>query len=530
MVTDTTLLDETPEDQRSTRRRDRSRARRRRLLSALVGTGLVVLAAALRLVGVGSSYDIFEDEVDYVDLGRSFRHGSFPPVFHSNLKSAGFGGPFLLHPPLSFILSAGWQFFTWTGGNYFQLVNSDRVLNAGLAALTAGLIYMLGCRLGRSRWVGLSAALLFALEPYVMRQNGRVFIETPTMLFALAGLLILLRLYQGRTRHPLFTAIVGGLLGGLAIVSKDMAVLLIVLPLVVNLAFGGGPAKRRWSLIALVASGVPYVVYLAALTWVHSFGAFWKAETSGLRRFFGQDKSTGFSRHGSPSLTHTLLSQLSSYGTTYLLLIIGLVAILYLFFLRRREPDQRLFQMAVVGGGLTVFYALFFGTIEEQFLYFVLVPTLIALPLGASLFLERRPSGQRRWQRIAAAAMVVVCAYNLGVWGWVHTHPDNGQQRIATWFRQHDPHPGLIGNDTDVTALILYRMGFQTTAMPHAGVAASEHIRYLTVLPTETQQDAGDLSPSREAFYEQNGHRVFSFHESTYGDVQIYETNNPQVW
>jgi hypothetical protein len=531
VVAETALIDDAPERPRTVKRRRPAHARPPRVSGALLGTSLVVLAAVLRLVGVGSSYDLFEDEVNYVDLGRSLRHGNFPPDFYNHLVGPGSGGgPFLLHPPLSFALSAGWQILTWGGGSYFALVNDFRVLDALLAALSAGLLYMIGARLGRHRWVGVTAALLFALEPYVMRQNGRVFIETPTMLFVLGGLVILLRLYQGRARHPALTAVAGGVVGGLAVVTKDMALLLVLLPLVVNLVFGGGPAKRRWSLVALVSSVVPYGVYIGALAWVHSLGAFWTAETAGLRRFIGEQKSTGFSRKGSPSLTHTLLAQLSTFGTTYLVLILGLLAALYVFILRRRDPDQRLFLMAVLGGGLTVFYALFFGTIEEQFLYFLLVPTLVALPLGAELLLERRRTGQRRWRRAATVAVVAVCVYNLGVWGWVHTHADNGQQRIVAWFQRHDPRPGVIGNDTDVTALALARMGFQATNMPRAAVAASEHIRYLTVLPVETQQSAGDLSLSQEAFFERTGHRVFSFNESTYGDVQIYETDDPQVW
>lgn len=483
----------------------------------------MALAVVLRLVEVGRSYDLVQDEVDYVVLGSSVRNGHFPPVFPGS-------GPFLLHPPLFFILSAGWQILLRPSGNWFHLLVDIRILNVIFAAVTAGCLYVLGSRLG-SRVTGIAAALLFILDPYVLRQNGRALLETCTTMFVLLGYVLLLRLVQHRTANPMAVAVGGGLLIGLSILCKDMAVVLVAVPLLFLVVLGWG-VPRRISATALVASLVPYGIYVIILAAIGSFAAFWDQETAGLRRALGQQKSTGFSKAGSPSLVHTLVTDVTSFGTTYAVLALSLVATLCLLFTSRR-PDHRLMTVVTACGAVTIFYELFFGTIEEQFLYFLIVPAMLTLAVGTTVVIERHRSQERanRWARVALAVLVVLSCYNLAVWVNTRTSADNGEQRITEWFRQHAQHPGMIGNDTEVTVYALELTGFK--AVPMSGtpsVAAAEHVRYLTVLPVETAGNYGTLTKSEERFYERHGKRVFSFRENTYGDVQIYKTTDPRLW
>ena len=488
-----------------------------------VGAGIVVLAVVVRLVAIGHAYDLVQDEVDYVDLGTSLRHGAFPPVFPGS-------GPFLLHPPLFFAASAAWQTLLQPGGGWFHLLATVRVLNVVFAAGSAGCLYVLGTRLA-NRYAGVAAGLLFALDPYVLRENGRALLETSTLMFVLIGYVVVLRVLQDRARHPVPVAVAGGLLLGVGIVGKDLAAVLVIPPLALLVVTGWATTRRR-SVAALVASFVPYGIYVAALAAVGSLSAFWRQETGGFSRFEGQQKSTGFSKAGSPPLSHTLVTQLTSFATTYLLLVAALAATLYLLVVSRRH-DHRLFAAVTVCGGLTVFYALFFGTIEEQFLYFLFVPALLSLAVGVADGVRRRAALRPRRTPahfLALGLLAVVGCYDLGVWAHIRTSPDNGQQRIAAWFAAHAPHPGIIGNDTQVTVYTLQRTGFDAVLMGSPAAAAAEHIRYLTVLPTETAGNYGALSPAQEQFFEAHGRRVFSFHEATYGDVQIYETTDPAAW
>lgn len=483
---------------------------------------VVVLAAALRLVAVQRSYDLWEDEIDYVVLSTSLSHGNFPPVFPGS-------GPFLLHPPFFFALGAAWQLLLRPGPHFFATVLDMRILNALLAAATCGCLYALGTKLA-NRLTGLSAAALFALDPYILRQNGRVFLETNTMLFVLLGCLVLLRVVQHRERRTLPTAVGAGLLLGLAVTSKDMAALLTWLPLAILVASGFG-VPRKVSGAVLAASAVPYGVYVASLAAVGSIGAYWAQETSGLGRFFGVHKTTGFTAKGSPSLTHTLLQQAVSYGPTYLLVGASLVGTLYLLVVSRRT-DHRIFAVLSGCGALTVLYALLFGTIEEQFLYFLIVPAILSLCVGAHEWARRRRTvfRARRFAAVALGLLVVMLSYDLGLWAHVRTTPDNGQQRLVAWLSRHVPPGAVVDNDSEVTLLTLQIEGIPSVIAPTLAEARAAHVRYFTVLSYESTNRYSSVTLAQERVFERTGRLAWSFHDSTYGYVQVYVSDNPSRW
>ena len=171
---------------------------------------MMVLAAALRLVSVGSAYDYFIDEGFYLvrDLCAAGPHPTSRPPGWGNTSQA-----FLLHPPGFFVLLAIWQTVTRPRGDIFQQLYVARGLNIALAVVTTGLLYCLGRRLGGWR-TGFVAALLFALDPFILRQNGRLLLETATLTWVVAGFLVLIGLAQGRSRHPR-----GAAAGGRALVA-----------------------------------------------------------------------------------------------------------------------------------------------------------------------------------------------------------------------------------------------------------------------------------------------------------------------
>lgn len=483
---------------------------------------VMVLAAVLRLVALGTAYDIFGDEINYVDLGTSMHHGQFPPVFPGS-------GPFLLHPPLFFALGAAWQLLLRPNPNdWFSLLNTARELNVLLAVVSAGCLYVLGARLG-TRYTGAAAAVLFALDPYVLRENGRVYLEAGAMMLVLLGYLVLLRLFQHRARHPWLVAVGGGLLLGLSVVTKDMAALLVVLPLSAALVRKWG-VDRRLTATALVSSLVPYAIYVIALAAVGSFGPFVTQETSGLRRALGLQKTTGFTRAGSPSLVHTLLAQLAGFWTTYAVLGLGVLAMVYLAMVSRR-PDHRLWIAVTASGAFTIFYSLFFGTIEENFLYFLMVPAMLALAVAVTVLARRVtwPSVQRR-ASLLAGGLTLVLASNLFLWAHTRTTPDNGMEALANWFRHDAAKPGLIGNDSSVAADVLQRSGFAATVVSGPRVAARLGVRYITVLPVEAQGNYVRLTPAEERFFIRHGQRVFSFSGPSFGKIEVYRTTNPALW
>ena len=505
----------------------RSAAAGRLLLVVL----LALLAGVLRLVSLDSAYDIFGDEVDYTSLGLSVRSGHFPPqVDHV---------AFFLHPPLVFIVGAGWEDVFSIYGSYFHYVYSMRGMNVAFAVVSSVLLYAVGERLA-GRFAGFATALLFSLDAYILRQNGRVLLETCTLTFILGGWLIVLRLYQDRARRPKLIACVGGLLLGLGVVSNDICFPLIALPLLVAVWKDWG-FGRRISVLTLGMSLVPYACYVVALAVLGEFGAFLTQTTSGFERFLGLSKQTGFSRAGSPSLIHTMLSQVGKFGLTYLGCGLGVLAAIYLLTIPRQ--DVRLLALVTFGGAVTLGYAVLFGTIEEQFLYYLYVPALLSMVLGA-VFGTRRllESGASTWwRRAAVACLVVFVLYDFGVWVQIRTTPDNGLQRMVSWFHTHAPEAGTISNNGDASAYMLQRDGFPKEIL--AGTPrsmAKDHVRYLVVLKSiavgnYSEEGVGGIPGSgigarQVSYYANHAREVFSFPEATYGRVTIYETDNPSLW
>jgi len=149
-------------------------------LAALAAAAAAAVTIAVRLPLAYRSFDLFGDEVIYTGLGRSVSSGGWP----RNPE-----GPFFLHPPGFFYLEAGWARLLPRPADVVSAVYQMRTLNVLLAAVTAAVLVLLAAR--AAGWqAGAAAGLLFALDPFCVRQNDRVLLETATMLWVLLGYLV----------------------------------------------------------------------------------------------------------------------------------------------------------------------------------------------------------------------------------------------------------------------------------------------------------------------------------------------------
>jgi hypothetical protein len=490
----------------------------------LLTLALLFLATAMRLFAIRTAFDLNDDEVYYTDLGVSLRHGFFPPRFENS--------PFVLHPPLYFALSALWEDLFRPGPTFLDLVLRTRQLNVVCAGITAGLIFYLGSRLA-GRATGLVAGLLFCFDPFIQQINGRALLETSTWMFALAGWCLLIRLFRPGTRHPRLLAVIGGLAAGLSLVDKDIAIAVVVPPLLV--AMWRRWADRRTLGIAVVAAMVPTVIYVVALTMAGSFNIWLSQETSGLQRFLGLKKITGFSEGGHPSLISTLIRQSGLYGLSYLICGLGVLAAIYL--LRRDDrPEIRVLATITLAGALTLVYATLFGTIETQMFYFPAVPAFLSLPIAVKVLLDRaqgtplRVKARRILKSVAIGAFAVVLVGEGAVWLDIRTSPDNGMARVVAWFQTHTSSPGVIANDTDVTQLILSRSGYDAVDAGTPRQALDAGVRYVTILSATVDGHYGTLTPAEAAWYEGHGTLAFRVNERSYGLISIYRSDDPSQW
>ena len=199
------------------------------LAAAAVGLSLVIrLSLAYR------SFDLFGDEVIYTGIGRSVASGGFPR-FDGQL--------FFLHPPAFFYLEAGWQRLLGSQPGLVAQIYQMRALNVLIAGVTGALMVLLATRATSSLLTGSVVGMRFALDPFYIRQNDRVLLETSMMLWVLLGYLVYLSMIGRPPSRWLWTRAVGaGLLFGIAVLTKDEATLLTVFPLLLAALLRWEPA------------------------------------------------------------------------------------------------------------------------------------------------------------------------------------------------------------------------------------------------------------------------------------------------
>ncbi|MFE5297166.1 ArnT family glycosyltransferase [Streptomyces sp. NPDC056632] len=479
---------------------------------ALVAAILTVL---LRLIQVGRASDLFVDELIYQELGRSAERGGFPSTSD---------GLFFLHPPGFFYLEAGWMRLFGEHQDVIAQVHSLRVLNALLAGVTAALVVFLVARV-RSRTAGLVAGLVFALDQFCIRQNNWVLLETATMMWVIAGFLVLLPLCRAEPPgRPRLRAVAGGLLLGLAVLTKDHSALITVLPLLLALALGWGP-PRRLTALAASAAVVPYTVYVTLVVGFGHWESFWDQKTHGLDRLLGIVQETGFNAPGRPSLAGRLTAELPEFAITYLLLLLTPVALFLL--LRRKEPVYRLLSLFEACAIVTLAYALGIGTLEEQALYLLFVPNLVALAVTVPV--PRRSPALRAG---VVAGLVAVLAVPAGVYARDRGTPDDGFVGMQAYLRQHVPAgSGIVTVDGQRTAGVTYwtfeddyRLGHWVTP----GERAAHQARYV-IVPWKVIEEGYGRSPLSEVRDLIHGARLlYAFQGPTYGTLALYELPPPQ--
>jgi hypothetical protein len=494
----------------------------RRILWLTIG-GIAALVLALRLIGLDTAYDIFVDEPFYTGMGASVAAGHLPPV--------NFGKPFLLHPPGFFLIEAAWRALTPVSGDLYHDVILMRVLQQLFALGTAILLFRFVLRL-----VGFTPAVaataLFAVDAFVIRQNGRVLLETVTMTFVLAAYLLLTRLAQGHTTRRTLTAAGAGLLFAAAVLTKDMALLITSAPLAI-IAVRSAPIRRTEALIAAATPAVVYSIYIAYLI-LNGYGDdFWTAKTSGLARLLGAHVITGFNAEGSPSLVSVMWNQALSFGASYTIVALGAAAGIWLFVRPVVNAERMLGWLTVSAAAMTT-YNVLFGTIEEHFLYFLQLPALAsAVVVGAHLLRGEMTFGPRVTvpvKPIMLGALAVLITLNVVSWARTRMTPDNGQQLAVQWLQQHAPAGSRVAWIAGQTEYALQGSGLVALPLAEPSAMAGKNVTYLVTLEKIIDQGYSFASRSSVDWYARHSVKVFSFVGRSYGEVAVYQTTDPNIW
>jgi hypothetical protein len=249
----------------------------------------------------------------------------------------------------------------------------------------------------------------------------------------------------------------------------------------------------------------------------------------------GLTQTTGFNSKGAPSLASRLSAEARFFSPSYLLLLVAIPAVLVLL---RRGQLARLLALFYLSGAAALGYAVTLGTLEENELYLLFIPSLLILPVAAVLWLRGPRGGERRprakaWAGAFTAGVALLACVNLTTCVVWLIQPDDGIQRLRQYMAAHipagttiasvDDSPPLTAGTTFWTLSDRYRVG------PWADAAdrARHHVRYVVIPWLEIGQGYSYLTDAQAHRLVRGGRLLFSFHERTYGDLALYQIPLP---
>jgi 4-amino-4-deoxy-L-arabinose transferase-like glycosyltransferase len=426
----------------------------------------VLVAFGLRAFRIGVSWDAFIDEINYLQISQGVLR---------TLWVYGNDGPFYLHPPLFFFLEAAYMKIFGIDGDLIHQLYGVRYLGAAFAGLSAGALLWSGWRL--AGWpAGIAAAALFALDPFLIDMNSHNMLDTPTGLWVLLGYGVLFPALVREDHRPVSwrRTVVAGVLFGLALLTKEVSAFVTLLPLGMCFVLGWALPRTRSVVIGVVAL-IVYAPYPINVYAIGHWDLFLEKKFDGVSRLAGLVQFTGFNQPGGPSFLNALVSKLDELGTTYALLATGAVAVCVLLLtgLGKARAHRLLVSWALSAYALLA-YITVFGTLEHQFFYYLLAPSILVTAVTTALVLRemraggagRRPAGyaaprsraaRRRRLVLEAAAAVFVGAlvlWNSYLWVELHTVPDNGYQRVMAYVEEL-PEGSRVAVTSQVTELLI---------------------------------------------------------------------------
>ncbi|WP_237715784.1 glycosyltransferase family 39 protein [Arthrobacter sp. M2012083] len=432
-----------------------------------------------------------------------------------------FGTPFFLHPPGSYALNAVVIRVLGLEGHSTDLVLQLRWVNSVLGAVAVVVCFLLVRRL-----VGVGpavvAGVILASDPFVLRMDGRLMMETPAGLTVLSGwLLVLLLLDRKSGRTRLWLEISAGLVFGLAIAMKDMTAVFTVVPLLAAVVWRR-TVPLQTALRILACSTVPYLIYLGLIAASGLFPQFIEQKSVGVLRMMGVVQMTGFNSVHSVSLTDRLIDLAGRFGTSYLLLGLSIVA----GAVTAMSPlvGRRAIGLFSLFTGLVGIYSVFFGAAEEQFGYCVVLAALVSVPVTAVMVVKWRPS--LRGVVIVATAIMTMLSLFLGV--QARSVVDDGLVRARDWMNAELPPSSKVGL-TSVTG--------EFALMPHEGWEVlpslqSLHDRdaqYVLTQGRQLSEGYGFASPEFLVWLQENAQPVFTFTGPTSGDTVVWQLDRTKL-
>ncbi len=505
-----------------------SRTRVGTLIASLLGEWwLIAVCVGVAACGLGynlfSSPDVLYDEAAYTWAAQQVAQG-----WHLTLDNQ----PFFVHPPLMFLLQADWLRLTGQATAALpSAIRSARVLAASAGAADVLLIAGMGYRLAgaagprQRRAITIAVACIAAVDPVLTRYDRQNVIEP----YALAaGLLTLHAAWHLADRGALPYVSVTGLLGGLTLLTNEIAFALVVVPLLAAILQRDWPLVRR----SAGALAISFGLALSFLAWAAEIGlpgSFVTVQTSVLQRLVGLVQNTGLNVPG-VSLVGSLRQSVSQYASSYIVLAIGLAALVWCCLRSNNRSGSFLTAWLIASYGLGA-YIVAAGTLNEQFFVYLLPAGMVGSVLFADALIVGRGRGRRRRRRLGGtrlrlAAGIACCSVVLGLstvsWAANYIGPGNGAVRASQFIAARLPACAAVNASGDAQKYS-YMLGGRSLPSFYVGPAAlADGVHYFLLAPNDATERDGNMSPALATWIRDNGQRLADFPSPVNRTVQLW--------
>ena len=487
------------------------------------------VAGVALLYNVVASPDVLYDEAAYTSAAQKVALG-----WHLTLDNQ----PLFVHPPLMFLLQAGWLWLTGHASAALpSAIHTARLLSASAGVADVLLVAALAYRLAssasprRRRVVTGVVAVLTALDPVLVRYDRQDVIEP----FALAmSLLTLHAAWQLRDRGALAYVSITGLLGGLALLTNEITVFVIVVPSVFALLERDRPLLRR-SAAALGIAGAFLLLFLLWGVELGLPGSFVNIQTTTLRRLIGLVQISGLNVPG-VSLVGALGHSVTQYSSSYIVLAAGFAALIWCW--TRKNTRRGNFLTA----WLTASYAFggyiaAVGTLNEQFFVYLLPASIVgSVLLADALIVGSGRCGTRTRARsqghqarasglpvtIGAAACAGLVGLSAASWVTDYTGASDGAVLVDQFIATTLPACAAVNASGDPQKYS-YLLGGRSFAYFSVGAAAlADGVHYFLLSPNDAAAREGDMSPALASWIRNHGRRLVAFPSQIYKTVQLW--------
>lgn len=491
----------------------------------------VAVAAIALLYNLFGAPDVLYDEAAYVFMAKQV-------ALHGQLSLS--NQPMFIHPPLMWLAEAGWLKLTgYASAPEPSAIYAARLLSASFGAIDVLLIAGMAYRLAitatsrQRRIVTGAVTILAALDPVLVRYDRQAVIE-PFALFM--GLVVMHAAWSLRARGAFAYVSVTGLLGGLALLTNEIAVFLVIVPVIFAVLERDGALIRR----AFGALAVSFVLFLVFLLWaveLHLTGDFIWVQTNGLLRLIGLIQSTGFNMPG-VSLVGSLIESVKQYSSSYVLLGTGFAALVWCCTRKNSQSARFLTAWLAASYGLAAYIAAI-GTLNVNFFCYPLpgciVGSVFLTDAVVARWIDRRTrrlsrkprsnglSGARRLP-IAVGAVAGTGLVAISAISWVvnYSQPGDGVAQADRYIANNLPACAMVNASGD-SQKYSYLLGGRNFGYFSVGPnALANGIHYFLVSPTDAIERSSDMSPQEENWIQSNGHRLATFPSATYRTVQLW--------